>query len=360
MRVLIVDDSVVFRSQLKNCLEGQVGISVTGAAANGKIALDKLEQTACDLITLDLEMPEMNGLEFLEEKRRRKLLQKVIVFAAPNKEGGEQVLAALAAGADDFIAKPASANSLDEALEGIRRELLPKILQFKKRQDLQKSTARDTSVPLPDVPAQARVAKFPLVILETFKPRVVVIASSTGGPTALERLFSTLNGQQVNVPILIAQHMPPNFTDSLAKRLETLSGVPAAEGKAGEPLLPGRIYVAPGDFHMSIGRQPEGHKAIIKIDQGPKRNSVRPAADFLFEAAAREFGATAAGFVLTGMGEDGKEGALAIKRATGAMMIQDRDSSVVWGMPGAVHDVGAFDREGNLDECAKILRMMVL
>lgn len=358
MRVMIVDDSVVFRSQLKNCLEGQEGITVVGAAANGKIALERIEQAACDLITLDLEMPEMNGLEFLAEKKRRNLPQKVIVFAAPNKEGGAQVLAALAAGADDFIAKPASATSLDEALEGIRRELLPKILQFKRRQDLYKSSEPAPSAAAKEVPLPIRSAAFPQIILETFKARIVVIASSTGGPTALEKLFTMMKGHKVNVPILIAQHMPPNFTESLAKRLEAICGLPAAEGKAGELILPGRIYVAPGDYHMSIGRLPETQKPIIKIDQGPKRNSVRPAADFLFETAAREYGATTAGFVLTGMGEDGKDGAISIKKASGAVMIQDRHTSVVWGMPGAVHDVGAFDREGDLESCGKILQCL--
>lgn len=356
MRVMIVDDSVVFRSQLKNCLEGQDGVSVVGIAANGKIALDKLEQSACDLVILDLEMPEMNGLEFLAEKKRRSLPQKVIVFAAPNKEGGAQVLAALAAGADDFIAKPASAVSLEEALDGIRRELLPKILQFKRRQDLHKSAVLEPPLPANKPLAANSISKFSPIILENFKPLVIVVASSTGGPAALEKIFSMLKGQTVNVPILIAQHMPPNFTDALAKRLETVSGIPSAEGRDGEPLIAGRIYVAPGDFHMTIGRMPETHKPIIRISQGPKRNSVRPAADFLFESAAREFGANAAGFVLTGMGEDGKEGAIAIKSAAGAIMIQDRESSVVWGMPGAIHDVGAFDRQGDLEACGRILR----
>jgi two-component system chemotaxis response regulator CheB len=135
MRVLIVDDSVVFRSQLKNCLEGQLGIAVVNTAANGKIALDRIEQSACDLITLDLEMPEMNGMEFLAEKRRRGMPQRVIVFAAPTSEGAKQVLQALAAGADDFVSKPATATSLEEALAAIQKELLPKIAQFKRQHD---------------------------------------------------------------------------------------------------------------------------------------------------------------------------------------------------------------------------------
>jgi two-component system chemotaxis response regulator CheB len=200
---------------------------------------------------------------------------------------------------------------------------------------------------------------FSPVVLGSFRPSVVVIASSTGGPTALEQIFSVLNGRNVTVPILIAQHMPPHFTEALAKRLQTVSGIAAAEGRQGEEVIPGRIYVAPGDFHMSVTRLANSGKAIITLDQGPKRNSVRPAADCLFESAVRAYGGLVAGFVLTGMGEDGKDGAIAVKRAAGAIVIQDRASSVVWGMPGAVHAAGAFDGEGDLETCRDYLLKMV-
>jgi len=371
MRVMVVDDSVVFRSQLKNCLDGEEGISVVATAANGKIALDRLEKESCDLIILDLEMPEMNGLEFLEEFRRRKHTQRVIIFAAPTKEGASQLLASLKAGASDFIAKPTTAISLQDALEGIKRDLLPKILQFKKRHEGSnersmeghKDNQKDSHVLKQGLgtPASSpnRVSPYKSILLETFKPQIVVVGSSTGGPMALEKLFSVLKGRTLLVPILIAQHMPPYFTEALAKRIEGISGIPSGEGKPGEPILPGRIYMAPGDYHMSIHRLPEGAKPVIKIDQSAKRNSVRPAVDYLFESAAREYGAACAGFVLTGMGEDGKDGSMAIKKANGAIMIQDKESSVVWGMPGSVFETGAFDREGNLDQCSQMLVNMV-
>ncbi len=363
MRVMVVDDSVVFRSQLKSCLDGEQGITVVATAANGKIALDRLEREPCDLIILDLEMPEMNGLQFLEEFRRRKMPQKVIIFAAPTKEGAGQVMASLNAGASDFIAKPTSAVSLQDALAGIKRDLLPKIQQFKKRHHI---AAENSSGRLSTLAGHAPGDKnsdlpppYKSILLETFKPQVVVIGSSTGGPMALEKLFSALNGNVPLVPILIAQHMPPYFTEALAKRIEAVSGIPSAEGKPGEPILPGRVYMAPGDYHMTIQRLPQGSKPVIKIDQSAKRNSVRPAVDFLFESAAREYAGSCAGFILTGMGEDGKDGSVAIKRSNGAIMIQDKETSVVWGMPGSVHGVGAFDREGNIEECSKILLGMV-
>lgn len=363
MRVMVVDDSVVFRSQLKNCLDGEQGVSVVATAANGKIALDRLEREACDLIILDLEMPEMNGLEFLEEFRRRGLSQKIIIFAAPTKEGASQLLASLKAGASDFIAKPTTAVNLQDALEGIKRDLLPKILQFKRRHEGFQERAKESLGVGHNLGTgasqQSSQAPYKSVLLETFKPQVVVVGSSTGGPMALEKVFAALKGKTPLVPILIAQHMPPYFTEALAKRLETISGVPSGEGKPGEPIVPGRIYMAPGDYHMSIQRLPEGAKPVIKLDQSAKRNSVRPAVDFLFESAAREYGAACAGFVLTGMGEDGKDGSMAIKKAQGAIMIQDKESSVVWGMPGSVHDVGAFDRQGTLEQCSEILVHMV-
>jgi len=360
---MVVDDSVVFRSQLKNCLDGEQGITVVATAANGKIALDRLEREPCDLIILDLEMPEMNGLEFLEEFRRRKMPQRVIIFAAPTKEGASQVLASLHAGASDFIAKPTSAVSLQDALEGIKRDLLPKIQQFKIRHQSALEAGNGGLSSLAHQPLRDKnpelAPPYKSVLLETFKPQVVVIGSSTGGPMALEKLFSALKGRTTLVPILVAQHMPPYFTEALAKRLETVSGIPSAEGKAGEPILAGRIYVAPGDYHMSIQRLPQGPRPVIKIDQSAKRNSVRPAVDFLFESAAKEYVGSCAGFVLTGMGEDGKDGSMAVKRSSGAIMIQDKESSIVWGMPGSVHGVGAFDREGNIDECSRVLVYMV-
>jgi two-component system chemotaxis response regulator CheB len=359
VRVLIVDDSIVFRSQLKACLEEQPGITVVGSAANGKIAIEKLEQIDCNVVILDMEMPEMNGLEFLIEKAKRGLPQWVIVFAAPTKEGSLQVFQALKAGASDFVAKPSSTNSLEEALEGIRSELLPKILQFKRRHATVDQRERPAQVAPPYATGPQPSPRYPKISIEYFRPKVVAIAASTGGPAALERIFSGLKGTSPSIPILICQHMPPVFTDGLARRLEVVSGIPAAEGRPGEVLAPGKIYVAPGDFHMSLVRAPDLPSPIIKLDQGPKRNSVRPAADPLFESVAREYGKQAIGLVLTGMGEDAREGALAIKRAGGAIMIQDKDSSVVWGMPGAIYDVGCYDQIETLEGCTFQLKRML-
>jgi len=354
---MIIDDSVIFRSQLKNCIHGHEGITVVATAANGKIGLEKLEQVTCDLIILDLEMPEMNGLEFVAEFNKKRFKQPIIIFAANSPSSATQLIECLNAGASDFVAKPHSAPSFEDAMEGIQRELLPKILQFKQNIKNEKIKSDDYIRPEvgPEIPPNFGAK----VNLTNFKPRIVVIGSSTGGPTALDKIFTRLHGHTPRIPILIAQHMPADFTAALASRLSVVSGIPAAEGRSGETIVPGRIYVAPGDYHMSLQRIGGTSTTIVKIDQEPKRNSVRPAVDFLFESAAKLFGATTAGFILTGMGMDGRDGAVAIKKASGAMMIQSRESSVVWGMPGSVHSVGAYDAEGDLEECAKTLLRMI-
>lgn len=366
MRVLIVDDSVVFRSQIKQSLAGIEGLEVVGTAANGKIALDRLQDVPCDVVILDLEMPEMNGFEFLAELKTRKLPPKVIVFAAPDPSGAKNVFEAFRAGAVDFITKPQGGGDLDSSLRSIREQLVPKIKQFHERRvrGVEAVKASPIKVMVSESPgpsASVSIPSYHRVAIETFRPGVVLIGCSTGGPGVLDQLFAALKGASVSVPILIAQHMPALFTESLARRLAAVSGLPVAEGKAGERIERGKVYVAPGDFHMSVGPADggTGTGAVIKIDQGPKRHNVRPSVDTLFESAANVYGQSCAAFILTGMGEDGKQGCIAVKQKAGAVMIQDRESSVVWGMPGAVHASGAFDREGSVVECAGVLAKLV-
>jgi two-component system chemotaxis response regulator CheB len=279
---------------------------------------------------------------------------KVIVLSAQTKAGAENTLAALRLGAVDFIAKPALDPKAGSPAETIRAHLAPKVLQF----------AAQVSAPLPRIApvappapsgqiATAATASFAPVNWRTFSPAIVTIASSTGGPAALEQLFSQLRGP-LACPILIAQHMPPVFTATLAERLARTSGLPVAEAQAGEPLVPGRVYMAPGDYHLRVSVSGK----TINLDQGPQRNSVRPAADYLFESAAAAFGARTLGIVLTGMGADGRDGAVAIKKAGGAVVIQDRISCVVFGMPGAVAEARAQDQEENLAAIARRLALL--
>lgn len=349
MRVLIVDDSVVFRSQIKSALDGVQGIEVVGAANNGKIALQKLAQSSVDLVTLDMEMPEMSGLETIKEIRKAGFPVKIIVFSSHTTRGSEMALEALALGAQDFVAKPSGDDmTFENASQKIKGELLPKILQFVPNasdNSLKKEALNLTKENLDSSANQKKI--YMKCDIETLFPSVILIGSSTGGPPALEALLSNLS-LPLRVPILITQHMPPVFTASLASRLQEVTGIAAAEAIDGEEIKANRIYVAPGNYHMSVDKK-DG-KFILKLDQTPQRNSVRPAVDVLFESAVKNYGRKACGFVLTGMGEDGLIGSKVIKDAGGGVLIQNQASCVVFGMPGAIFNHGSYDYVGNLQE----------
>jgi two-component system chemotaxis response regulator CheB len=288
MRVLIVDDSVVFRSQIKAALDGVPHIEVAGVANNGKIALQKLAQSSIDLVTLDMEMPEMDGLATIKEIRKAKFPVKIVVFSGNTERGSAAALDALASGAQDFVAKPSGDGiTYENASQRIKEELVPKILQFTPSAEPKSAlppsaTERIFSSTLQRVVAEKKT--FLKKELETFHPACLVIGSSTGGPPALEKILTELS-HPLRIPIVIAQHMPPVFTASLANRLQDSTGVKAAEAKDGEELLPNRIYVAPGNYHLSIVKR--GMNNFLKLDQGAQRNSVRPAVDVLFESAAQ-------------------------------------------------------------------------
>lgn len=341
IRVLIVDDSVLFRSQIQLALKDCDEIEIVGVAANGRIALDKLLHLEVDLMTLDIEMPVLDGLGTVKELQTQKSNCKVILFSSMSLSGAEKTFEAMKFGALDFVAKPIPDESGIAPDKKIRNSLLPKILSL-------------FPVARASRPAVAITTKTDSS-LTNFRPNVLVIASSTGGPNALCALFENLQ-TPLPYPILIAQHMPPVFTASLAKRLGDISGKVSAEAVDGQILTDDQIYLAPGDFHMSLART--AGRISIKLDQNPQRNFVRPCADFLFESAAQIFGLNALGVVMTGMGRDGCEGSTQIKSRGGAILIQDEGSSVVFGMPGAVFQSGQFDFMGApLELARKILNI---
>lgn len=349
IRVLVVDDSVVMRTQISASLKGIDGIEVVGSAANGRIALQMIVQNSIDLIILDLEMPDLDGIGTLKEIRRQNLKVKSIVFSGITIRSAELALEALREGAHDVVAKPSMSPGADlaEIQAGIGKVLGPKIKQFwMSTSSDQKSVAPSLSkvVPMVSSPTKRDIA--------TLDPSAIVIASSTGGPNALEAIFSHLR-QPIKKPILIVQHMPPVFTQILAKRLSDLFGLNIKEAVNGEALEPGVIRVCPGGYHMVLHRS--GGGIFIQLNQEPQRNSVRPAADYLFESAARVFGKSLLGIVLTGMGEDGAVGASAIKEVGGGVVIQNRDSCIVFGMPGAVAARGDADLELGLEEIANLI-----
>lgn len=346
IKVVIADDSVVYRSQIRAALGNIANVKVVAVASNGRLAIERLLQENIDLLILDIEMPEMNGVETLKQMKAKNIQCKVLVFSSVTKRGSEATLEALSLGASDFVTKP-DAQSLtvggDPTIR-IQELLEPKI------NALFSFTSKQASV-ISEAPI-ADKKSYPSISWDLVKPKVLLIGSSTGGPTALDTIFSQLKGP-FNCPILIAQHMPPIFTASLAERLQKISGAPAKEASNGEVLLSGTIYVAPGNYHMRVKKT--ASNTILTLDQGPQVNSVRPAVDLLFESAAPIYKESALAVILTGMGHDGLSGVIAVKENRGAVLIQNKESSVVFGMPGAVFDAGAYDKIADLSQIANLL-----
>jgi two-component system chemotaxis response regulator CheB len=335
IRVLVVDDSVVIRRLVCHALEEDQGLEVVGVAANGRIALGRIPQLNPDLITLDIEMPEMDGLQLLRELRREDHAFPVVMFSTMTERGASVTLEALALGADDYVTKASNAGSLDVSLANLRRELLPKIHQFFHMAESPKihPVAEPAATPPPDRAVAPAPAPAPMLC----RPRAVAIGVSTGGPAALAALVPQFPAG-FGLPIFVVQHMPPLFTRLLAERLNTLTPLRVAEAVEGERPVPGRIYMAPGDQHMRVAASAGG--PVIALDQTAPLNSCRPAVDALFSSLADVYGPAVVAAVLTGMGQDGLRGAQQLKAHGACILAQDEATSVVWGMPGAVANAG--------------------
>jgi two-component system, chemotaxis family, protein-glutamate methylesterase/glutaminase len=357
IKTLIVDDSVVYRTQIKAALAMVPQVEVLASASNGKLAIERLQQGSYDLLILDMEMPEMDGLQTLTEMSRLGLSAKTLVFSSITKRGAEITLEALRIGAQDFITKPGQAKQIPESAPGstpadtIRALLEPKI------QALFPTHFSDFAIATSTVPGPIETKKtYPTILWELFNPKIILIGSSTGGPSALEKILQQIHGP-IEVPVLIAQHMPPVFTANFAERISRLSGIPCKEGSHGEVLQANTIYIAPGGYHMTL--EGSAINPRLKLDQGPMINSVRPAVDPLFQTAANMYRDKCLAIILTGMGQDGKVGCQAIKDCGGAVVIQDADSSVVYGMPGAVKEAGSYDKILTPDEIASLLSQKI-
>lgn len=331
IRVLVVDDSTVIRRLLSDTLTEDVEIEIAGTAPNGKIALAKLTQINPDVVTLDMEMPEMDGIETLVELRKTHPKLPVIMFSTLTQRGAEATLDALAKGANDYVTKPANVGSVSSAMNNVRMELIPKIKGFcrwyadEKKAKISSPVAR--LAPPNDRPTS----------LAKSRVDIVAIGVSTGGPNALAEVLPAIPAN-FDVPIVIVQHMPPIFTKHLANRLNQNCALEVVEGEPGQVLERGRVYIAPGDFHMTLKRQ--GPKVVLEMNQQPPENSCRPAVDVLFRSVAEVYGGNVLATVLTGMGQDGLRGCEVVRDAGGSIIAQDEATSVVWGMPGAVAGQG--------------------
>ncbi len=336
IRVLVVDDSVVIRRLVTHALEQDPQISVAGSAANGVLALRSVPITKPDVVTLDIEMPEMDGLQTLREIRRLYPKLIVIMFSTLSERGAAITLEALQLGANDYVTKAANVGSLDKSMSRLQDELIPKLKQFFVFEDEPVQAGKAFQIQ-PQNPSNSCVQS-PRRRIGGYK--AVVIGSSTGGPNALAEIVPRIP-PTFRQPIFIVQHMPPVFTRLLADRLQSLTKLRAREATHNMPVENGTIYVAPGDYHMRIVKK--GTQEILTLDQAEPENSCRPAIDVLFRSAAESYGGAVVAVVLTGMGQDGKRGAERLRTAGAYVIAQDAKSSVVWGMPGAVAQAGLAD-----------------
>jgi two-component system chemotaxis response regulator CheB len=346
--VLVVDDSVVMRRLVSDILASDPGIEVAGTAANGKVALAKIPQLNPDVVTLDVEMPVMDGLETLVALRALYPKLPVIMFSTLTARGASATLDALERGASDYVSKPANLGSVTASMDTVRAQLIPKIkaLAARGRGVAVRAPAPMTTRPLPLAPASSPAGQVD----------VVVIGVSTGGPDALTTLISALP-KDFPVPIVVVQHMPPVFTALFAKRLDTKSPLRVSEARAGDRLEPGAVLIAPGDYHVRLRSDKFG--VVTQLDQGTPENYCRPSVDVLFRSAPETFGAGVLAAVLTGMGSDGAKGAARIVEAGGSVIVQDAATSVVWGMPGAVVSAGLAAEVLPLSDMARAIQARV-
>lgn len=335
IRVLIVDDSAIMRKLISDLLTKEKDIEIVAQATNGKEAIEKARLLKPDVITLDIEMPEMDGLTALKFLKKEVPQAKVIMFSSLTQEGAKATLEALSLGAYDFVPKPSSKSFL-ESVKKIEMDLVPKIRSV--------NTSKDIKHFKPSIQTSK---------LKTGIYKVLGIGVSTGGPQTLMEIFKNIPST-LRVPIFIVQHMPPLFTKQLAERLDKLTSLTVKEAENGEPVREGYVYIAPGDYHMKVitGNK---EKNII-LTQDPPINNCRPAVDALFESLAEVYNGACLAIVLTGMGKDGTEGARKIKQKGGGVIAQDSQSSIVFGMPRAVIEAGLADEVLSLEDIPKRIR----
>jgi two-component system, chemotaxis family, protein-glutamate methylesterase/glutaminase len=371
LRVMIVDDAVVVRGLVSRWIDAEPGMKVVASLRTGREAVEQVLRHNPDVVLLDIEMPDLDGIEALPLLLAKKRDLVVIMASTLSRRNAEVSLKALSLGAADYIPKPATNREVTTSAT-FRRELIEKIRQLGARRKRAQSEARARTPAIPPValrrpkispsdprttvPTHGHATEIKLRPFSIVIPRVLLIGSSTGGPQALTSLVAQLGPVIERAPVLITQHMPPTFTTILAEHLARAAGCPANEAEDGEPILPGRTYLAPGGRHMSVGRR-DGVATIV-INDGPLVNFCRPAVDPLFTTAAETWASTVLAVILTGMGSDGMHGAQDVVAAGGSVIAQDEATSVVWGMPGCAANAGVCSAVLPLDEIApKLVRL---
>ncbi|MBF7096345.1 protein-glutamate methylesterase/protein-glutamine glutaminase [Alkalibacter mobilis] len=326
IRLMVVDDSAFMRKIVSDAAAQIQGIEVVGIARNGQDAIDSMSRLKPDIVTMDIEMPKMDGIQALKILKRDYPKVHVIMLSAYSKTGSQVTMEALELGALDFIEKSSEASK--SSIEDLKNQLESKLVVAKvlssKLEERNETTEKISGIPNKNIDAKYSNVE------------AIAIGASTGGPKVLFDIIRKLPGN-LNMPVLIVQHMPKGFTASFAERLDNECSLKVVEAKQNMELRAGTVYVAPGDFHMTI----EGN--IVKLDQRPKLHGVRPAVDYMFETAAKKYKEKLLAIILTGMGKDGAAGMTLVKDLGGHTMAQDRASCVVYGMPGYAESSGVVD-----------------
>lgn len=339
IRVLVVDDSALVRRLVTSALTQVPDLEIVGVAKDGVEAVEQVDALAPDVVTLDIEMPRLDGLGALTQIRAKHPRLPIIMFSTLTERGAAATLEALSRGASDYVTKPSNTGRIADGITAIREQLVPRIRALVGMRKLAPAGGRAAvrRAPVANAPARSSAGR----------PEVLLIGCSTGGPDALARLLPKLPAT-LAVPVLVVQHMPALFTAMLAERLDRDAPLTVREAADGDPVRAGEVLIAPGDFHLRL-RSAAG-QVRVALDQGPQENFCRPAVDVLFRSAAQVYGGRALVAVLTGMGQDGLEGARVLSGAGATVLAQDEATSVVWGMPGAVSMAGLAQDVLPLDE----------
>jgi len=386
-RVMVVDDSSIIRGFISRYLEEDDAISVVATAANGNMALRNLTSARPDVVVLDIEMPEMDGMTALPKILETAPDVRVVMASTLTRKNAEVSMRAIQLGASDYVPKPESTREVHASLD-FRRELVEKVKIYaaKRRRALGlplpggqlpesaqpagraegrrpaytvvgRNDTRGETASRPARAAEGGARQIVLRTASTARPELLAIGASTGGPQALIALMSSISSAVAGVPVVIVQHMPPTLTGILADHIARASGLAVREAKDGEPAERGHVYVAPGGYHMTILR--DSGRNILRLDQEPPENFCRPAVDPLFRSLASGFGNRALAVILTGMGHDGLRGARDLVGAGSTLLAQDEESSVVWGMPGAVAMAGLCAAVEPLDTLGGCIRKLL-